>query len=125
MAQPERLKIVKFLLSLAQWQVAGCPQVEEAVNLIHNNALNGIYCDALVLFDYSTSKETSEWLQQARCLELCAQLEPKVPIVIAENKITLHERELLLEAVGTEIKFCNVEGLLGQLRVNAESQVVT
>ncbi len=121
-APPERIKVVRFLLNLARWQVVDCPQVADAVNLIRNNALNGRCYEALVLFDYaSMAANRNELLQQAQCLRLCAELEPGLPIIVADNNITAQERELLLEVLGTEIEFCNVEYLVSRLEQLCEN----
>lgn len=123
--RPERLKIVRFLLGLAQWQVVDCPHVEDAVNLIRNTVLNGRCYEALVLFDFSALAATpSDRVQVVHCLKLCTDLAPGLPIIIAENMIAAQERKFLNEVLGRKIECCSVECLAARLeeqRTNAVS----
>lgn len=115
-ARPERLKIVAFLLRLADWEVKVYNQMPEAVNYLKNADRNGINYDLLVVADYSTLGTTEQdRVLECQCLQICDSFNQAIPIIVAGNTISDREKQQLSSMVVSTLDFCSSDHLINHI----------
>lgn len=115
-ASTERLKIVAFLLRLADWEVKVYSELPEAVNYLVNADKNGMHYDLLVVADYtSLGDDKDQRLFETQCLQLCRSLEQPLPIVMAGSSISDCEKSTLGRRVKGGIDFCTTDHLISHI----------
>ncbi len=115
-AQPDRLKIIKFLLNLAGWQVTDCDQIIDAINVIKNAEQNDRYYAALVVSDYLLiAPDSKERLEKWQYLQICTNMSSSPNIVIFDDNISAQEKQQLAQHAPFDFNFCRADNLLKQL----------
>lgn len=115
-ARPERLKIVAFLLRLADWEVKVYNRVSEAVNYLKNADNNGLHYDLLVVADYSSlGSDEKERLFESQCLEVCTTLQQPIAILVAANNISEHEHQHVAKRLDNQVEFCSTDHLISHV----------
>lgn len=118
-AQPERLKVVGFLLQLAGWNVKVHEELADAVDYLKNSDKNEIFYDLFIVVDYlALGVDKPERLAGARYLDVLNTLKSPVPLVVASLGVEENEKQQMVCQYGSEIDFCSTESLVAYVETS-------